>query len=106
MVDVVSAQVNETFISTAYLNNMWILNKATRKLIFIQFKADDKIWKSEPITIPKNFNVQSCILTYAGARGDHVFLLDQSSGMTTIFEAKSNHKVEKWLDFDAGKELQ
>jgi hypothetical protein len=87
-------------------NNSWILNKTTRKLIFVQFKKKDKLWKSEVVSIPASYDLNHSVWIPAGVKVNSVFLHDQSSGMATLFTVKGDHSVEKYLDYNAGEDLK
>jgi len=80
-------------IFSAESNSIWVLNTSTKKLIFVQFEELDKIWKSNQITVPMDFNLDKCVLKAVGARGTSVFLFDKSSGATTLYKVKSDHSV-------------
>lgn len=53
-VSVVLGQSGENFVAAATGNSVWVLNKSTKKLMFVQFKKSDKVWKSIPHDIPTN----------------------------------------------------
>jgi hypothetical protein len=101
-----SAQSGEDYVVTAYGQNIWILNKATRKLIFYQIEKKGDVWKSEQVTIPAEINLDQCIFQAAGRRGAEVILLDKSKGSMTMYEVKSNHSVDKYQDIDVGTDLK
>jgi hypothetical protein len=96
----------DQFISVGGYKNIWILNKTTRKLIFVQFKKKDKLWKSEVVSIPASYDLKHSVWIPAGAKVSSIFLHDQSSGMTTLFTVKGDHSVEKYLDYNAGEDLK
>jgi len=101
-----SAKNDDQFISVGGYNNSWILNKTTGRLIFVQFKKKDKLWKSEVVSIPASYDLNHSVLIPAGAKVNSVFLHDQSSGMATLFTVKGDHSVEKYLDYNAGEDLK
>ena len=101
-----SAQSGEDYVVTAYGQNIWVLNKATRKIIFYQIEKKGDVWKSEPVTVPAEVNLDQCIFQSAGRRGAEVILLDKSTGMMTMYEVKSNHSVKKYQDIEVRMDLK
>ena len=96
----------EKFLSAGSYINAWILNKETRKMMFVSFQEKDELWKSEVVTIPPNFDLDKCVLSAAGGRGKAVFLHDTLSGMTTMFLVENDHKVTQFMVFDGAAELR
>ncbi|MBN2516525.1 MAG: hypothetical protein JXC33_10900 [Deltaproteobacteria bacterium] len=78
-------------------NSIWVLNKATKKLIYMRFVKPDEVWKSNPVPIPAEFNVEHCKINAVGRIGDYVFLIDKSQGLVTFFQAQSNHTVDGYI---------
>ena len=103
--DTASANNADQFISVGGYNNIWIINKTTRELIFVQFEKKDKLWKSEVVSIPASYDLDHSVWIPAGGKVRSVILQDQSSGMTTFFTIKGDHSVEKYLDYNAGEDL-
>lgn len=93
------------FISSAVSNNIWILKKSTRTLIFMQFSEPAKLWKSNPVIVPPDFNLEACTLTAVGTRGTSVFLQDRASGLVTFYEAKKDHTVVPYLVVDVNESI-
>jgi hypothetical protein len=96
----------EKFLAAGSYINTWVLNKETRKMMFVSFQEQDELWKSELVIVPSDFNLDECVLSAAGGRGKAVFLLDTSSGMTTMFLVENNHKVVQYPVFKGAVELQ
>jgi len=90
---------------SAMSNSIWVLKKSTRKLIFIQFKSKTKTWKSNPIEVPQEFNLDECELVAVGSRGTSVHLYDKSSGLITLFDVAKNHTVTIFSVVNASNEL-
>jgi hypothetical protein len=101
-----SAQSDEQFIVTAYGQNIWVLNKATRKLIFYQIEKKGDVWKSEQVAVPAEVNLDQCLFQAAGRRGGEVILLDRSTGIMTMYEVKNNHSVKKYQDVNVRNDLK
>ena len=101
-----SAESGENYVVTAYGQNIWVLNKATRKIIFYQIEKKGDVWKSEQVTVPAEINLDQCIFQAAGRRGAEVILLDKSTGMMTMYEVKSNHSLDKYQDIDVRTDLK
>jgi hypothetical protein len=100
------AESEGNFIFSAESNSIWALNTSTKKLIFVQFKKPDKVWKSNQITVPIDFNLDKCLLKAVGARGTSAFLYDRSSGMTTFYEVKKDHSIEAYKVVNIGEDLK
>ena len=96
----------EKFLTAGSYINIWVLNKGTRKMMFVSFQEANTLWKSQVVTIPPQFDLDKCILSAAGGRGKAVFLHDSSSGMTTMFLVDKNHTVVQFMDFNGAIELQ
>ncbi len=106
LVSVASAESKGGFIFSPLSNAIWVLNKSTRKMIFVQFKKPDKMWKSNQVTVPVNFNLDKCELNAVGGRGTSVFLYDKSSAMTTFYQVKSDHTVDQFMVINIGEDLK
>ncbi len=98
LVSVVFAQNGNNFMASAAGGSLWVLNKSTRRLMFVQFTGKDKIWKSLPINIPSNYNVEECRLQSFGRRGVGLLLFDISSGLATAYAVQRDHSIEKGID--------
>ena len=101
-----SAESQGNFIFSALSNSIWVLNKSTRKIIFVQFKKPDAIWKSNQVTVPVDFNLDKCVLKAVGGRGTSVFLYDKSSAMATFYQVKKDHSVDKFMMVNIGEDLK
>jgi hypothetical protein len=82
------------------------MNTSTKKLIFYQFEEPDKVWKSNQITVPMDFNLDKCVIKAVGVRGTSVFLFDKSSGMTTLYKVKNDHSIESYQLVNIGGDLK
>lgn len=91
---------------SAESNSIWVLNTSTKKLIFYQFEEPDKVWKSNQITVPMDFNLDKCVIKAVGVRGTSVFLFDKSSGMTTLYKVKNDHSIESYQLVNIGGDLK
>jgi hypothetical protein len=78
-------------------NSIWILDKAKKKLIYMRFVKPNEVWKSNPVPIPAEFNVEHCTIKALGRIGDYVFLIDKSQGLVTFFQVKSDHTVDGYI---------
>jgi hypothetical protein len=87
-------------------NSIWVLNKATKKLIFMRFVKPDEVWKSNTVTIPAEFNIEHCKIKTVGRIGDYVFLIDQSQGLVTFFQAQSDHTVNGYIVVKVNEDLK
>ncbi len=100
------AESGEKFLTAGSYINIWILNKETRKMMFVSFQEEDELWKSQVVTIPSHFNLDKCVLSAAGGRGKAVFLHDSSSGMKRMFLVKNDHTVVQYMGFNGAIELR
>ena len=82
------------FLFSSMSNNTWALDKSARQLILFNFEKPNKIWKSNPVTIPDTFDLGSCRLEAVGVRGTSVFLLDSSGGQITFYDAQDDGSVK------------
>ena len=96
----------EKFLSAGSYINIWVLNKETRKMMFVSFQEKDELWKSQVVIIPPDFDLDKCVLSAAGGRGKAVFLHDTSSGMTTMYLVENDHTVIQYMRFNGAIELQ
>jgi hypothetical protein len=78
-----SAQDNDNFVFSASSNSTWVLDKTTKKLIYMQFLKEDMVWKSKTVIIPEAVNLRESKLEAVGARG---------TGLFTIFCGVSAHQ--------------
>ena len=93
--DGASAENAGNLMFSAHSNSVWVINKSTRKMIFIRFLNEDDIWKSNDVSIQADFNLDKCTLRAVGARGASAFLCDTSSGLITIYQAQKDHTILK-----------
>ena len=100
------AESGEKFLTAGSYINIWVLNKETRKMMFVSFQEKDELWKSEVVIVPSQFNLDKCVLSAAGGRGKAVFLHDSSSGMTTMFLVEKDRRVTQFMGFNGGTELR
>ena len=100
------AESEGNLIFSAESNSIWVLNTSTKKLIFVQFVEPDKVFKSNQMTVPTDFDLDKCVLKAVGARGTSVFLFDKSSGMTTLYKAKNDHSVAAFQTINIGADLK
>jgi len=104
--NVAFAESESNLIFSAESNSIWVLNTSTKKLIFVQFEEPDKVWKSNQITVPIDFNLDKCVIKAVGARGTSVFLFDKSSGMTTLYKVQKDHSIEAFQNVNIGADLK
>ncbi len=97
-VSVVLGQSGENFVAAATGNSVWVLNKSTKKLMFVQFKKSDKVWKSIPLDIPTNYNAEECLLQSFGRRGTGLLLFDTSAGLASAYSIEGDHSIKKGID--------
>jgi hypothetical protein len=83
-----------SFLFSSISNNTWVLDKSSRQLILVNFEKPDQVWKSDPVTIPVNFDLSACQLEAVGIRGTAVFLIDTSAGLVTFYDAKDDGSVK------------
>jgi hypothetical protein len=84
------------FLFSSISNNTWALDKSTRQLILMNFEKPDQVWKSNPVTIPENFDLSACRLETVGVRGTAVFLLDTAGGLVTFYDAQKDGTIMKF----------
>ncbi|UCF00884.1 MAG: hypothetical protein JSV14_10825 [Deltaproteobacteria bacterium] len=96
----------EKFLTAGSYINIWVLNKETRKMMFVSFQEADELWKSQVVTIPAHYNLDKCVLSAAGGRGKAVFLHDSSSGMKTMFLVDKNRTVVQFMELNGTFELR
>ena len=96
--DIALAEDGKNYIFSAQANAVWILNKTTRKMMYLKFEKQDEIWKSSPFQIPASYNIDHCALQITGRRGQAILLFDKSSGVAAVYEVKSNRSIEKYID--------
>jgi len=72
----------------------------------IHYEAPQHTWKSKPVTIPEEFNLNDCDLRAVGVRGAAAFLTDKSSGLITFFDAQDNGTVVEFKVVNIKEELK
>lgn len=105
LVNPASAGGGGNFILSAQSNSIWVLNKSSRKMMFMQIE-EEEVWKSHTTTIPAGFDIDKCRLEAVGGRGTSVFLYDKSSGKVTLFKAMKDHTIHQFQVVDAGADLK
>lgn len=96
-INVAFGQSDKSYRFSADGNSVWVLNKATRKMMFVRLEKK-KTWKSTPFSVPASYNIEYCQFQVVGRRGQAVFLFDTFSGMAAVYRVKSDHSVEKYID--------
>lgn len=81
-----SAQFGDKFIVSFQSNSGWVINKATRKLMFFQYTKKATVWKSNQQILPADVDLDNCVLQSVGSRGAAVFLYDKSAGVVRFFQ--------------------
>ena len=100
------AEDNDNLLFAAESNSIWVLDKTTRKLIFIQFKKPDTVWKTKTVTVPSKFNLAKTKIKAVGSRGTSVFLYDKSQGFITFYQAIKDHSIKTFLVVSATEDLK
>ncbi len=104
-VDHAFAQGDKNFISSAYKNGIWILNKSNGKMLYLLFTKQGKTFKSDSINVPSNFNLNACQMQAFGNHGKAVLLVDVSSGFAKAYRANKDRTVESGINLHYGKGL-
>lgn len=94
------------FLYSSVSNNTWAIDKSTRQLILIHYEAPQHTWKSKPVIIPAEFNLNDCDLKAVGIRGTAAFLTDKSSGLITFFDAQDDGTVVEFKVVNIKDELK
>lgn len=100
------ALAEDNFLFSAESNNIWVLNKATKKMFFMQFQKEDTIWKSNMVTLPSDMNVDALKIKSVGSRGTSLMVVDRSSGKVTMYTVNDDRSVRKYVTVDSGAELK
>lgn len=100
------AEEKENYVFAAQSNNIWILEKSSRRIVLVGYEKPDNPWKTEIVAVPAGFNLDNCRLTAVGIRGTAAFLQDASSGKLAFFHAKDDGSVTCYDDFSATKAFQ
>jgi hypothetical protein len=96
-----SAQYGEDVIVSFQSNSGWILNTATRKLMFFKYTDENVVWTTNPSPLPSNIDVSNCIFKAVGSRGTAVFLYDKTNHMVWFFEAHKSRSIRQYVNFNA-----
>lgn len=106
IVDVGWAQQGENFIISTRHSCVWALNKSTRKLMFLKYQDENKVWKSDQITVPTDIDLNNSLLIATGREGTQVFLYDNSSGLITFYEVQKDRSIKKFVSVDLASDLK
>jgi len=82
------------------------LIKSTRKLMFLKYQDENKVWKSDQITVPADIDLNNSLLIATGREGTQVFLYDNSSGLITFYEAQKDRSIKKFVSVDLASDLK
>jgi hypothetical protein len=86
-------------------NSVWILDKATRQLRYLQYMKQD-VWKSNIVNVPAEFNLEECEIKAVGKRGTCLFLCDKSQGLVVLFQVLKDQTVITYPVISARQELK
>lgn len=106
MVDVAWAQQGGNYIISTRHSCVWALNKSTRKLMFLKYQDENKVWKSDQITVPTDIDLNSSQLIATGREATQVFLYDNSSGLITFYEVEKDRSIKKFVSVDLASDLK
>lgn len=100
------AQSESNFIISTGHVSMWVINKSTRKLMFLKYQDENKVWQSDQITVPSNIDLNNTVLIATGREATLAFLYDESSGFVTLYEVKKDRSIKKYVSVDLTSELK
>ena len=100
------AQSEGNFIVAIRHSSMWAVNKSTRKLMFLKYQEENKVWKSDQITVPTDVDLNNTLLIATGREGTQVFLYDKASGFVTFYEVKKDRSIKKYISVDLASDLK
>jgi hypothetical protein len=108
IVEVAWAQSEGNFVIAATTRHscVWALNKSTRKLMFLKYQDENKVWKSDPITVPTDVDLNNTSLIATGREGTQAFLYDQASGFITFYEVQKDRSIKKFVNVDLATDLK
>ena len=106
IVDVAWAQSGGNFIVATKQSCMWAVNKSTRKLMFLKYQDDNNVWKSDPITVPSNIDLNESVLIVTGRENTQTFLYDLSSGFVVFYEVLKDRSIKKYHSVDLASDLK
>lgn len=100
------AQQGENYIISTRHSCVWALSKTTRKLMFLKYQDENKVWKSDQITVPTDIDLNNSLLIATGREGTQVFLYDKSSGFVTFYEVEKDRSIKKFVSVDLASDLK
>lgn len=100
------AEEGDRFIFAAKSNNLWILNKEKRKVMYAIFEKPSYMWKTSAVTVPKEFDLDHSILLAVGNRGKFAFLCDKMTGKVTFFLVNGDGYIERYMDFEPPRSMK
>ena len=106
IVDVAWAKSGGNFIVAIKHSSMWAVNKSTRKLMFLKYQEENKVWKSDQITVPTDIDLNNTKLMATGREGTQVFLYDKASGFVSFYEVQKDRSIKKFVNVDLAVDLK
>jgi len=106
IVDSAWAQSEGNFIVAIRHSSMWAVNKSTRKLMFLKYQEENKVWKSDQITVPTDVDLNNTLLIATGREGTQVFMYDKASGFVTFYEVQKDRSIKKYINVDLASDLK
>ena len=106
IVDFAWAQSEGNFIVAIRHSSMWAVNKSTRKLMFLKYQEENKVWKSDQITVPTDVDLNNTLLIATGREGTQVFMYDKASGFVTFYEVQKDRSIKKYINVDLASDLK
>ncbi len=106
IVDVAWAKSEGNFIVAIKHSSMWAVNKSTRKLMFLKYQDENKVWKSDQITVPTDVDLNNTRLIATGREATQVFLYDKASGFVTFYEVQKDRSIKKYVNVDLASDLK
>ena len=106
IVDSAWAQSEGNFIVAIKHSSMWAVNKSTRKLMFLKYQDENKVWKSDQITVPTDVDLNNTLLIATGSEATQVFLYDKASGLVTFYEVQKDRSIKKYINVDLASDLK
>lgn len=106
IVDFAWAQSEGNFIVAIKHSSMWAVNKSTRKLMFLKYQEENKVWKSDQITVPTDVDLNNTLLIATGSEATQVFLYDKASGFVTFYEVQKDRSIKKFVNVDLANDLK
>ena len=106
IVDVAWTQNEGNFIVATKQSSMWAVSKSTRKLMFLKYQDENKVWKSDQITVPTDVDLNNTLLIATGSEATQVFLYDKASGLVTFYEVQKDRSIKKFVNVDLASDLK